>query len=101
MGLFGSKKEMMRATPVEIFTQETLDTIQAVVEPKVNDRSYGKYRGMAEMLLVAVRKSDEEFNEKEWRSLIYAAGAMTKIEPSLAPMLQAGIDRFHAMKKGK
>lgn len=101
MGLFGSKKEMMRATPIDVFSQETLDTIKDVVDPKLENREYGKYRGMAEMLLVAVRKADEEFNEKEWRSILYAAGAMTKIEPSLAPMLQAGIDRFHALKKGK
>ena len=100
MGLFRSKKNALQAKPVDIFSQDTLDSIKEIVEPKVQNGDYGRYRGMAEMLLVAVRKADEDFNEKEWKTILYAAGAMTKIEPSLAPALQAGIDRFHALKKG-
>ena len=50
---------------------------------------------------VSFAKIDKDFG-KTWGAfggIIFSAGAFTKIEPELAPMLKSAIDKFHAFNR--
>ena len=99
MGLFGPKKEAILPKVSDIFTPDDLQKIKTVVAPKSAAGEYGRYGDMPKTLLQAVNDPDKSFTQREWNGIIYAAGAMTKIEPDMAPMLKAAIERYHAFKK--
>ena len=96
MGLFKPK-----VTPkvADIFTAEERQTIQNVIGLKAKTKGYGKYNDMAETLMQVADAPGKDYSWREWNGIIFSAGAMTKLEPTLAPALKAAIDRFHEFKK--
>ena len=102
MGLFGSKKPEKTAKMKEFFSEQDLKTIVETVEPKVKRRMYGKYASFAETLLAAAKDPETILVDRELRSmsgLLFSAGAMTKMEPSLKPILQPAIEKLRAFSK--
>ena len=98
MGLFGKKDEVLPKVS-DIFSAQDLQQIKDTVAAKSASGAYGKYGGMARTLLQAVDTPEKDFNKREWNGIIYATGAMTRIEPGLEPVLKRAIERFHAFKK--
>ena len=104
MGLFGfgDKKEEVFPKVSDIFSEEDLQKIKDVIGPKHANGSYKKdYDNMAEVLLDVADNPDKDFG-KTWGAfggIIFSAGAFTKIEPELAPMLKSAIDKFHAFNR--
>jgi len=99
MGLFESKKKEQLPGISDVFSAEDLQRLREVICPKRDNRGYGRYGDVADTLLQVVETPDKEFTKREWNGIIYAAGAMVKIEPELAPVLRKCIDRFHAFRK--
>lgn len=95
MGLFNSKPMPKVA---DIFTAEDLQKIKEVVGLKAGNKEYGKYGDMAKTLMQVVEAPEKEYTKREWNGIIFSAGAMTKIEPELAPTLKGIIERFHAFR---
>jgi hypothetical protein len=104
MGLFGSKNEKTERTVriTELFTEEGLREIKEIVGPKVAGREYGsQYMEMASDIYKAACDAEKTYGKKELTKLIFATGAMTKLEPSLNPILKPAIEKYQAMKKNK
>ena len=101
MGLFGSSKKQEAAT-VKIdyfFTPEALAQVRQVLESKFSAGAYGiRFSDEAKYLLEATKDPDRIYDKKEVRKLIYSAGVMTKVDPSIEPALQTAIDKFKATK---
>ncbi len=106
MGLFGSKKtekEVRTAKITDFFSEDDLQKIRELVEPKAKNREYKKYNELAENLVKVVNESDTEYTPKSIASMtgpLFSAAAMTKMEPSLKPMLDEAIKKMQAFKKG-
>jgi hypothetical protein len=102
MGLFG-KKEKTEATAriTDFFSEEDLAVIRTTLDPKITEKAYKlEYRGFALDLLNAVNNQEKLLDKKELTALLYASGCMTKIEPSLAPLLKTAIEKMQAFRKG-
>ncbi len=99
MGLFGSKKNEVLPKVSDIFSAGDLQKIKDTLGQKSATGSYGKYGDMAKTLLQVVEAPQKDYTNREWNGIIFAAGAMTKIEPGLEPILKGAVDRFHAFKK--
>ena len=103
-GLFGSKKPDRTAKVSDFFSEEDLGRIVETVGAKVSSGGYGsKYDFMAEALLSAALKPDTTLTAKELGKadgLLFAIGGMTKLEPSLKPILTAAIEKMRAFRKG-
>ena len=56
---------------------------------------------MASALYKATFNLEQTYNKKELIKLIFATGAMTKLEPTLNPILKPAIEKYKAMKKNK
>ena len=97
MGLFGSKQAVPKVS--DIFLPDDLQIINDVIGSRIESGSYGiRYGDLPKTLMQAVNDPEKEYTKREWNGIIYSAGAMTKLEPDLAPMLKGIIDRFHAFK---
>ncbi|MBO4934244.1 MAG: hypothetical protein J5441_03625 [Clostridia bacterium] len=102
MGLFGRSKEIALPKVSDLFSVGALEFVTTTVAPKVANGEYGvKYGDVAKTLLNAVKTPDKELTKRELNGVIFSAGAMTKIEPKLAPVLNEAIARFKAFKKQK
>lgn len=98
MGLFGKKQEVL-PTVADIFTADELQKIKDVVGAKAENNGYGlRYGGVAKTLMQVVNAPEKAFTKREWRGIIYSAGAMTKLEPEIAPILKSAIAKFHTFK---
>ena len=95
MGLFTSKPMPKVA---DIFTADDLKKIKEVVGLKAENKEYGRYGDEAKTLMQVIESPEKEYTKREWNGIIFSAGAMTKIEPELAPTLKGIIERFHAFK---
>ena len=103
MGLFGfgGKKEEVFPKVSDIFSADDLQKIKDVIGPKHANGEYKKYDDMAGVLLDVANNPDKDFG-KTWGAfggIIFSAGAFTKVEPELAPMLKGAVDKFHAFQK--
>ena len=98
MGLFNFNTNKKLPAVSDIFSAQDLQTIGEVIGQK-RDSYYWQYRGLADTILQVVKTPDKTFTKREWRGIIYSAGCMTKLEPELAPMLKAIIERYHAFNK--
>lgn len=98
MGLFGSKKDKIMPKVSDVFSAQDLEKIRGVVGPKQAAKGYGKYGSMAATLMEVVQNPDKEYSKREWGGIIYSAGAFTKIEPELAPMLKEAIGKYKKFK---
>ena len=102
MGLFGRSKEIALPKVSDLFSVGALEFVTTTVAPKVANGEYGvKYGDVAKTLLNAIKTPDKELTKRELNGVIFSAGAMTKIEPKLAPVLYEAIARFKAFKKQK
>lgn len=100
MGFFGSRKKKALPSVADVFSTEDLQRIGEVIGPKRDSKSYKmRYRDLADHIMWVVEAPEKSYTKREWNGIIYAAGAMTKLEPELAPMLKAAIERFHAFRK--
>ena len=106
MGLFGSKKtekEVRTAKITDFFSEDDLQKIRELVEPKAKKWEYNRYNELAENLVKAVNEPDTEYTPKSIATMtgpLFSAAAMTKIEPSLKPRLDAAVKTMQAFKKG-
>ena len=106
MGLFGSKKpekEVRTAKITDFFSEEELQKIRDLVEPKAKRWEYHRYNELAENMVKAVNDTEKEYTPKSIATMdgpLFSAGAMTKMEPSLKPMLEAAVKKMQAFKKG-
>ncbi|MBR0342488.1 MAG: hypothetical protein IJH64_09680 [Oscillospiraceae bacterium] len=98
MGLFGSKKEKAMPKVTDIFSAQDLEKIAGIVGPKQAAKGYGKYGALAATLMEVVNNPDKDYSKKEWGGIIYSAGAFTKLEPELAPMLKEAIAKYKKFK---
>ena len=72
--------------------------IKEVVGLKAENKEYGRYGDEAKTLMQVIESPEKEYTKREWNGIIFSAGAMTKIEPELAPTLKGIIERFHTFK---
>ncbi|GEM_PF-7115661 len=101
MGFFKQKEEK-KIKITELFTEEGLMKIKEIVGPKIAGREYDwRYMEMASALYKATFNLEQTYNKKELIKLIFATGAMTKLEPTLNPILKPAIEKYKAMKKNK
>ena len=98
MGLFGSKKDVPKMTVREMFGDECLESIRNVIGPKCANNGYPrKFMDMARVITETANDPDREYTKKEFGTSIFAAGCFTKLEPELAPMLDAAIRKYKKM----
>ena len=97
-GLFGKKEEIMPMVS-DIFSPEDIEKIVDVIGPKARMGDYGKFSETAKAILQILDEPEKGFSKRDWNGIIFAAGALTKLEPDLAPMLNNIIDKFHAFGK--
>ena len=102
MGLF-SKKEKVYPKVSDIFSEECLQKILAVVKPRLENGGYGNKQNdsMAKLLCEVAEHPDEDYGDLWDRigGIIFSAGAFTKVEPSLAPLLKEAVSKSKAFKK--
>ena len=85
MGLF-SKKEKLYPKVSDIFSEECLQKILAVVKPRLENGGYGNKQNdsMAKLLCEVAEHPDEDYGD---------------LEPSLAPLLKEAVSKSKAFKK--
>ena len=93
---------MVKAT--DLVSPEDMQKIQGVIEEKARAGKYGQYNDMAEQLMRLVSNPEKEYSLKEqgkWGGIVFSAGAMTKLEPELAPILNGITARFRKIRKNR
>ncbi len=100
MGLFGSKnKEEAVARITDFFSMEDMATIKGLVGPKKAGKMYKlQYMDMVDCLMDAMENIEKPLRKKDVTKILYSSGAMTKMEPSLTPILNAAIIKMRAFR---
>ena len=101
MGLFGSKKkEEATARITDFFSAEDMLAIKGLVGPKKTGNMYKmQYIDVVDCLLDAINNTEKSLDKKELTKILFSAGTMTKIEPTLNPILKPAIERMRAFRK--
>ena len=102
MGLF-SKKEKVYPAVSDIFSEECLQKIIAVIKPKLENGGYGNKQNdaMAKLLCEVAEHPETDYGDLWERigGIIFSAGAFTKVEPALTPLLNEAVAKHKAFKK--
>lgn len=100
MGLFSSKnKDEVTARITDFITKSDATEIIAIIGPKRVKQAYGKYTGLVDDLMQAVNEPERPLGKKEIRTILYAVGCMTKIEPVLIHIFNPAIEKMRAFLK--
>ena len=101
MGLFGNKnKEEVTAKITDFFSIEDMSKINDLVGPKKARNMYkAQYTEIVDCLLDAINNAEKAIGKKEVTKILYSVGAMTKMEPSLTPILGPAIEKMRAFRK--
>lgn len=97
MGLFGKKKDIVYPKVCEVFSPEAGQKILNAVKQKGLDYYGRKYRDYLQVTLSALEKPDCIPDKRGWQGIIFGAGMLTKLEPSVMPELDAAIKKYHEL----
>ena len=97
MALFGSKnKKTVKIS--DVFSPEEIKEITDVIGPKLKSGSYKALpQTLAKGLMDYLSRPEKEYGYGKIKGVAKIAGSMKEIEPSLAPILQKGIERIQAL----
>ena len=98
MGLFGFGKNEKMVKITDFFSAEDLQKIAAEVEPSLSG-AYGMLgQTLGKGLMDYINRPDKEYGYSKFGAFIKIAESFKGIVPSLAPILQKGIDKYLAAK---
>ena len=93
MGLFGGKKDTVKIT--DYFSAEELQKLKDTVGPKL---ASGEYKAMPQLmakgLMDYLNRPDKEYSRGKMNSFAKIADAVKEFEPSLAEILQNGVNKI-------
>ena len=93
MGLFGGKKDAVKIT--DYFSAEEIQKIRETIGPKLEANEYMPMpQLMAKGLMDYMIRPDKEYSRGKMNGFVKIAAAVKDIEPSLAEILQNGINRI-------
>ncbi len=96
MGLFN--KQSTGRTLRDVFSDEELRQITDVLGPKLEGGQYGALpQLMAKGMMDYVSRPDQPLNPGKLKSFSKIAVSLQEMEPSLQPILQAGVARINTM----
>lgn len=98
MALFGSKKDKKTVKISDIFSPEEITQIKDLIEPKLKAKEYKALpQTLAKGLMEYISHPDKEYGLSKIKGVAKVAEPMKEIEPSLASVLQSGIDKIKAL----
>ncbi|MBR0342278.1 MAG: hypothetical protein IJH64_08540 [Oscillospiraceae bacterium] len=95
MGLFGPKKTVKIT---DVFTADEIKAITDVIDPKLKSGEYLAFpQMMAKGVMDYISRPDKEYGVNKMKGLAKIAKSLQEFEPSLAPILQNGINKIQAL----
>lgn len=98
MGLFGLKKDSKTVRITDIFSPEEIAKIKDQIGPKLKANDYKALpQTLAKGMMDFISSPDKEYGLSKIKGVAKIAESLKGIEPSLASILQNGIDKIKAL----
>ena len=101
MDLFGPKKEKKTVKVTDLLTEEEIREIRETIEPTMEA---GAYKSVSQPLVNAlsdyIKNPDKEITMSKLKTAAKVVDATKKYEPSLAPILDNGLERIKELQQG-